>query len=320
MSGRLERVNELSSVFDTAAPVNPFAGDAQGSVPENATMPMAQPGRYEVEKKLGEGGMGVVYLARDTKLGREIAMKVLSDTFSNNMDFKKRFIREARAVAALNHKNVVAIYDIVEEMGQNFISMEYVEGKSLREVEKEQKKFTVKEAIDIIKQTAAGLGAAHQQGITHRDIKPENIMIKEGTNEVKIMDFGLAHLDLDEGSNITREGMVTGTLKYMAPEQVKGDRCDPPADVYATGIMFYELIAGNLPFTVGNIGFHHMNTVPTPLVDIVPGVSPMLSEVVAKCLEKAPEERYANGDELYQVLVDLEKNDDSAEIETIVDN
>jgi type IV pilus assembly protein PilB len=176
------------------------------------------------------------------------------------------------------------------------------------------------QTIDDLIQTAAGLGAAHQQGITHRDIKPENIMIKEGTNEVKIMDFGLAHLDLDEGSNITREGMVTGTLKYMAPEQVKGDRCDPPADVYATGIMFYELIAGNLPFTVGNIGFHHMNTVPTPLVDIVPGVSPMLSEVVAKCLEKAPEERYANGDELYQVLVDLEKNDDSAEIETIVDN
>ena len=318
VSGRLERVNELSSVFDTAAPVNPFASDTHGSAPEGATMPMAQPGRYEVVNKLGEGGMGIVYLARDTKLGREIAMKVLSKAFSDNMDFKKRFIREARAVASLNHKNVVAIYDIVEEMGQNFISMEFVEGKSLRERQKAQRKFTVEEAIEIIKQTASGLGAAHQQGITHRDIKPENVMIKEGTEEVKIMDFGLAHLDLDEGSNITQEGMVMGTLKYMAPEQVKGDRCDPPADIYATGIMFYELIAGDLPFTAGNIGFHHMNTVPTPLIDIVPGINPDLSEIVARCLEKAPEARYANGDELYDILCDLEKSMGTSDNDTVI--
>ena len=304
VSGRLERVNELSSVFSTAPVANPFAGDG-GATNPNATMPMSQPGRYEVVKKLGEGGMGVVYMARDTKLGRDIAMKVLSESFSNNVEFKKRFMREARAVAAMNHKNVVAIYDIVEEPGQNFISMEYIEGHSLRDLQKEHRKFTFRESVDIIKQTAEGLGAAHAQGITHRDIKPENVMLKGDDLEVKVMDFGLAHVDLDEDSNITREGVVMGTLRYMAPEQVKGQKCDPPADIYSTGIMFYELIAGDLPFKTGNIGYHHMNTVPTPLVEIVPDIPRALSDIVAKCLEKEPEERFANGTELLKALEEM---------------
>ena len=306
VTGRLERINEISSIFassDNATKVGSGAGMqtvAGGGPAANATVQQARPKRYEVKRKLGEGGMGVVYEALDTKLDRVVAMKVLPSKFNGLDELKSRFVREARAVAALSHENVIAVYDIGEEWGESYIAMEFVDGKSLRQILEKKKKFPPEEALKLAKQIADGLGAAHRAGIVHRDIKPENVMISKSSQQVKLMDFGLARMD--SATNLTQEGSIMGTWRYMAPEQIRGEKVTPATDIYATGVMLFEMLAGHPPFGDGDLAYHHVNTEPPALIDVEPSVPPALSDIVARCIAKDAADRYASGSELLEAL------------------
>ena len=256
---------------------------------------------YHIIEKLGEGGMGIVYKAQDTKLNRSVALKFLPEHLSASEQEKARFLQEARAAASLNHPNICTIYGIDENSGQIFIAMELIEGQTLRE---KTQTFSVKQSVEIGIQIADGLAAAHEKGIVHRDIKPENIMIrKDGI--VQIMDFGLAKL---RGSTrLTTSRSLLGTIAYMSPEQVQGLETDHRTDVFSLGIILYELLAGQSPFTgvhEAAIIYEIVNVSPKPISAIVRTIDTRLEQVVLKCLEKEPNERYQS---VKDVAVDLRR-------------
>ncbi len=249
--------------------------------------------QYKILEKLGEGGMGVVYKAEDTKLDRLVALKFLPERLNASAQDKARFIQEAKAASSLNHPNVCTIHDIHEHDGQMFIVMEFVDGQTLRQ---KLPAISQGKAIDVGIQIAEGLSAAHDKGIVHRDIKPENIMIrKDGI--VQIMDFGLAKLRAG-GSKITRltkEGSTVGTAGYMSPEQVQGQDADHRSDIFSLGVMLYELFTGELPFK----GVHEtalmyeiVNVDAAPMSTIKQEIDPELDRIVLECLQKDPDERY----------------------------
>jgi serine/threonine-protein kinase len=256
---------------------------------------------YKILEKLGEGGMGVVYKAQDTKLDRFVALKFLPPHLAASEQDKARFIQEAKSASALNHPNVCTIHDIQEHVGQMFIVMEFVDGQTLRE-----KKGTIsfKQAIEIGIQIADGLAAAHEKSIVHRDIKPENIMIrKDGI--AQIMDFGLAKL---KGvSRLTKEGSTVGTAGYMSPEQVQGQDADHRSDIFSLGVLLYEMCTGQLPFK----GVHEtallyeiVNVDAPSMSSVKPEIDPALDAVVLECLEKDPNERTQS---VKQVSIDLKR-------------
>jgi eukaryotic-like serine/threonine-protein kinase len=246
---------------------------------------------YHILEKLGEGGMGVVYKAEDTKLKRIIALKFLPPELAASDQDKARFVQEAQAASALNHPNVCTIHDIQEHDGQMFIVMEFVDGQTLRE---RKGAINLAKAIDIGVQVAEGLAAAHEKGIVHRDIKPENIMIrKDGI--VQIMDFGLAKLRASRASRLTKAGSTVGTAGYMSPEQVQGQETDHRSDIFSLGVLLYELFTGELPFK----GVHEtalmyeiVNVDPVPMSAVKPEIDPELDRIVLECLQKEPDERY----------------------------
>ena len=199
---------------------------------------------YKIISKLGEGGMGVVYKAEDTKLKRTVALKFLSPQAMGTEDEKARFIHEAQAAAALNHPNICTVHEIDETEGRSFIAMEYIEGRNLKDLIKSSP-LNLEEGQKIGMQIAEGLKEAHRRRIVHRDIKPANIMIT-GEGRVKIMDFGLAK---SQGrTQLTREGTTIGTVAYMSPEQSRGEEVDHCTDIWSLGVILYEMIAGSLPF------------------------------------------------------------------------
>ena len=200
---------------------------------------------YKILEKLGEGGMGEVYKAQDTKLDRFVALKFLPSQLTATEEEKARFIQEAKAASAMNHPNVCTIYSIEENNNQLFIVMEYIEGTTLRD---NKQVLSEKKILEIAAQAADGLGAAHEKGIVHRDIKPENIMIrKDGI--VQVMDFGLAKLFSGNNvSRLTKVGTTMGTMGYMSPEQVQGLDVDHRTDIFSLGVVLYELLAGEAPF------------------------------------------------------------------------
>jgi serine/threonine-protein kinase len=260
---------------------------------------------YKILEKLGQGGMGVVYKAEDTKLDRLVALKFLPAHLAASAQDKARFVQEAKAASAINHPNICTIYSIDEHDGQMFIVMEYVDGVTLR-----QKEGTIgyKQAIDIGIQIADGLAAAHEKGIVHRDIKPENIMIrKDGITQ--IMDFGLAKLRAS-GSKITRltkEGSTVGTAGYMSPEQVQGQETDHRSDIFSYGVVLYEMLTGQLPFKGVHetaLAYEIVNVDPPPMSSIKPELDPSLDAIVLECLEKDVTER-AQG--IKQISVDLKR-------------
>jgi len=252
---------------------------------------------YKILAKLGEGGMGVVYKAEDTRLKRIVALKFLSDIALGGEE-KSRFLREAQAAAALNHPNICTIYAIDEVDSQMFIAMEFIEGQSLRE-KIEDGPSKIEDAIKFAVQVADGLQAAHGKGITHRDIKSANIMITE-KNQVKIMDFGLAKLARG-GTMLTKEGMTLGTAAYMSPEQARGEVVDHRTDIWSLGVVLYEMISGRLPFRgeyESAMMYSILNEEPEPLTSLRSNVPMDLERVVAKMLAKNPAERYQHVDEL----------------------
>jgi serine/threonine protein kinase len=225
---------------------------------------------YKITEKLGSGGMGVVYKAEDTKLDRFVALKFLPPHLTTNEEEKQRFIHEAKAASSLDHNNICAIYEIDEtEDGQLFISMAYYEGETLDKRIKE-KPLPIEEAIDIAIQIAQGLAKAHEKEIVHRDIKPANIMLtKEGV--VKVLDFGLAKLLTQ--TKLTKESTTLGTVSYMSPEQAKGEKVDQRTDDWSLGIVFYEMITGQVPFKgdyESAVVYSILHEMPDPITGICP--------------------------------------------------
>jgi Tol biopolymer transport system component/predicted Ser/Thr protein kinase len=258
---------------------------------------------YRIIEKLGEGGMGVVYKAHDTKLDRMVALKFLPHYLTSNPTEKERFYHEARAASALLHGNVAVVFEINEHEGQVFIAMECVEGKTLKRIIEEDT-LSLKNVLDIAIQVADGLVAAHEKGIVHRDIKSENIMVTP-KGQPKITDFGLAKVK--GATKLTKEGSTLGTAAYMSPEQARGEEVDHRSDIFSFGVVLYEMLTGKLPFG----GEHHaallysiMNDEPQPVARFNEKVTPEIEHIVAKTLEKDRDDRYQHADEM---LADLRR-------------
>lgn len=260
---------------------------------------------YEVEESLGEGGMGVVYRARDLRLERPVALKVLKPELTGNPDRQRRFLREARAASAVTHPAIAQIYDVDEAEGVTFIAMELVDGKTVRQMI-ESRELDLQTAIGVTLQVAEGLARAHEAGIIHRDIKSDNIMVTRD-GHAKILDFGLAKLldtnteDGEEHTSAmetlakTRAGMVMGTIAYMSPEQARGQPVDPRSDLFSLGIVFYEMVAGELPFqgasaldTMHAIAYEEVR----PVTVVRKNLPVDVHRIISRCLRKRPEDRY----------------------------
>ena len=276
-------------------------------------------GHYQVLSLLGTGGMGEVYLAQDTVLGRQVALKLLPSSFSRETERAQRFELEARAASALNHPNILTIHEIGRVDGAHFIATEFIDGQTLRQYMTDLRIGLI-ETLDISIQVAAALGAAHDTGIIHRDIKPENVMLRRD-RIVKVLDFGLAKLTTQTRSGLTGDqkrpagvslktepGVVMGTAQYMSPEQVRGQEVDARTDIFSLGVLIYEMIAGCPPFvgdTPGDRIAAILKSAPRPLVDLVPEIPSELERIVSKALAKNREERYQVAHALVRDLKNL---------------
>jgi eukaryotic-like serine/threonine-protein kinase len=257
--------------------------------------------KYKIIEKLGEGGMGIVYKAKDTRLNRTVALKFLPAELTQDKEAKKRFIQEAQAAAALNHPHICTIYEIDESDDQTFIAMEFIEGQTLKE-KIETGPLGLDEAVDIASQVAEGLGEAHKKGIIHRDIKPANIMLTN-KGQAKITDFGLAKLSW--GADLTKPSTIMGTVVYMSPEQAKGEEVDHRTDIWSLGAMLYEMLSGERPFQKEQeqaLIYAILNDKPTPLSLLRSDIPTHIEQVTENALAKKADERYQNIQKLIQDL------------------
>jgi serine/threonine protein kinase len=266
-------------------------------------------GRYQVLRKLGEGGMGTVYLAEQLSIGRRVALKVLRGNYARDDEFIARFRREARLAASLSHRNIVTVYDFdQDDDGSLFIVMEYVSGMQLTQLIRNDGPLGVVRATRLGRQIAEGLAAAHRAGVIHRDIKPDNIMVIDdcGSESVRLMDFGVARLrEGGTGIQLTRAGTLLGTPAYMAPEQVEGEEVSDKTDIYALGIVLYEMLSGSVPFkasTPSAVLLKQMQEKPVPLRKLRGEVPAAIERVVMRALEKKPQTRQQSMIELAHEL------------------
>jgi serine/threonine protein kinase len=277
-------------------------------VDENDPILGKEIGHCTVQRKLGQGGMGAVYLAHHPGLNRPVAIKILPGDLASNPEFRERFFREARLAARLEHPNVVQVHDVGEEQGVHYISMQYVEGKSLDGILKEKKKLSVNEALAITKRVAVALAAAAKLGIVHRDIKPHNILIsKDGV--VKVADFGLAK-DEDCNRSISEPGTVMGTPYYMSPEQAKGEKVDHRSDLYSLGATLYHMLSGKRLFDGGtpvSIVMKQASEQPVPIRELEPTIPDAVGALIDRLLQKNPADRFATADELVRALDGLKQ-------------
>jgi beta-lactam-binding protein with PASTA domain/predicted Ser/Thr protein kinase len=254
-------------------------------------------GRYRIIRKLGAGGMADVYLAEDQELGRRVAIKILNDRHAADDSFIERFRREAKNAAGLSHPNIVSIYDRGEAEGTYYIAMEFLDGRSLKELIVGRGPAPIKTAIDYARQILAAVGFAHRHGIVHRDIKPHNVLVgSEG--RLKVTDFGIAR---SGASQMTEVGSIIGTAQYLSPEQARGAPVDQTSDLYSVGVVLYEMLTGQVPFTGDTpleIAMKHLSEVPKPPSELRPEVPHDLDSVVLRALAKDPSERYQGADEM----------------------
>jgi serine/threonine-protein kinase len=268
-----------------------------------STLAAALVGQYDVEREVGRGGMGIVYLARDLKLDRPVAIKTLPPHLAGNADVRERFLREARTAAHLSHPNIVPIHRADEIGGQVFFVMGYVDGDSLAQRIQERGRPPFAETVAQLRDVALALGYAHARGVVHRDVKAENILIERSTGRAVVTDFGIARLA--ESKQLTATGQVLGTVHYMSPEQVSGDPVDGRSDVYALGVVAYLALSGRFPFdsdTPSAILVSHV-TKPAPrLRDVAPDVPMTLAAIVDRCLQKNVEDRFESSGALAEAL------------------
>ena len=254
-------------------------------------------GRYRIQRKLGAGGMADVYLAEDQELGRRVAIKILNGRHANDDQFIERFRREAKNAAALNHPNIVSIYDRGEAEDTYYIAMEFLDGRTLKELVVSRGAAPINVAIEYARQILSALRFAHRHGIVHRDIKPHNVLV-DAEGRVKVTDFGIARAGT---SQMTETGSIVGTAQYLSPEQARGGEVDPRSDLYSLGVVLYELLTGKTPFdgeTPVEIAMKHLSNAPKPPSKLRPDVTPELDKVVLRALAKNPDDRYQSADEM----------------------
>jgi eukaryotic-like serine/threonine-protein kinase len=286
---------------------------------------------YKILDKIGEGGMGIVYKAHDTKLDRTVALKFLPPHLTKSEEDRQRFIREAKAAAALNHPHICTIYSVEEHDGQQFISMEYIDGVTLRqrpevggqrsEVRSQRSETPATDnrplatTIDYAIQIAEAITEAHEKGIVHRDIKPENIMV-DAKNRIKVMDFGLAKLKGE--MNLTKAGSTVGTVAYMSPEQIQGQEVDHRSDIFSFGVVLYEMLTGQTPFRGEHeaaMVYSIVNENPVPMINYLPDLHPEIIRIIERALEKDPGDRYQSAADMISELRRMRKK--SSGIETV---
>ena len=259
--------------------------------------------RYEIIRSIGEGGMANVYLGYDTILDRNVAIKVLRGDLSNDEKFVRRFQREALSASSLAHPNIVEVYDVGEDNGLYYIVMEYIEGKTLKQMLKKRGNLTLSEAIDIMLQLTDGMAHAHDSYIIHRDLKPQNIMIKDD-GQIKITDFGIA-MALNS-TQLTQTNSVMGSVHYLPPEQASGKGCTTKSDIYSMGIIFYELLSGSLPFKGDNaveIALKHMRDPLPNLRNDNPNIPQSIENIIIRSTAKNPKNRYNDAREMHEDLL-----------------
>ncbi len=277
----------------------------------NRAVLVGQPiSHYKILEKLGEGGMGVVHKAQDTRLERTVALKFLAAHLLGDDEAKARFLREAKAAAGLDHPNVCTVYEVGEADGKTFLAMALIEGESL-EARIAKGPLPLQDALDISRQVADGLEASHEKGVTHRDIKPANVMV-DSKGRATIMDFGLARLA--EASRLTKADQTLGTMPYMSPEQLQGAETDHRTDIWALGCVLYEMVSGARPFRgeyQQALAYEIVNEQPEPLTGIRAGVPMELEFIASKCLEKDADARYSSAADLATDLRRVGRNLDS---------
>ncbi len=271
-------------------------------------------GRYEIREHIATGGMASVFKTWDHRTERFVAIKVLRSLDKSDLRAVERFRREARAAAALAHPNAVTIYDFVEEKGQYFLVMEYIQGPTLKQLIGQRRQLQARETLEITLQVCSVLQVAHARGFIHRDIKPQNIMLAwnsalvagplaENTPLVKLTDFGIVRVVEDAG--LTNSGIVLGTADYLSPEQARGETLTPSSDLYSLGVVMFEMLAGRPPFvgpTAVSIAMQHATASPPPLRQFNPTVPAVVEQLVLRMLEKEPEDRFRSAAEMQQAL------------------
>jgi serine/threonine-protein kinase len=279
------------------------------------TEPLTQIGKYEIIGVVGEGAMGTVYRAKDSVIGRTVAIKVMNAEIARDKAHRQRFLREAQAAGSLQHPNVVTIYDLGELDGHLFIAMEFLHGADLEKLMANPEPMKLQSKLDIIVDVLMGLSYAHKNGIVHRDIKPANIRVSE-EGKAKIMDFGVAHL---ASSDMTKTGVAVGTPSYMAPEQITSGKMLPQTDIFAVGAVMYHLLAGSKPFeapTLQSLFYRIVTDMPRPLEEVRPGLPHRLDTIVRKAMAKEPADRYGSAldmaNEIISVRAELSGNPYSA--------
>jgi eukaryotic-like serine/threonine-protein kinase len=293
-------VTYITQLFPT------FADNSSGMIGQSV-------GNYVIQRQLGEGGMGAVYLAEHPRIGRKVAIKVLLRELSANAQAVTRFFNEARASSEIRNEHIIDVLDFGELAdGSSYLVLEYLDGRTLTEA-LQRGPLGVRRTLHIVNGVGRALGAAHAAGIVHRDLKPDNVMlVKRGSDEefVKVLDFGIAKLSqlgqLEPGMK-TKTGALLGTPSYMSPEQCRGLPVDHRSDVYSLGVMMYQMFSGSLPFEadgLGNLLLAHMTQQPVPLAERVPGLPPHLAQVVARAMEKTPEARFQDVSEMLAAIGD----------------
>ena len=315
-TGREEFVNELERTAH-------FHGSRKGEANDLSGKVIA--GRYRVIEKLGEGGMGSVYRAEHVEIGKPVAIKVLASHYAQDDQQRRRFLREARAASTIAHENVVDVTDFGPAPGGSvFLAMELLVGEELSDLMARERPLPWARIRQIIAQICGALQAAHDKGIFHRDVKPENcFLIKRGNNEdfIKVLDFGIAKImsqDLNPDQSLSQAGMVFGTPEYMSPEQARGTKVDHRADVYAVGVVLYEMVAGKVPFDGASnleILARQANDLPTPPSEMAPhlDISPEVEAIVLRALQKHPDDRFRSVRELCEAVEAVQMLDASAE-------
>jgi eukaryotic-like serine/threonine-protein kinase len=264
-------------------------------------------GQYELEREIGRGGMGIVYLGRDLKLDRAVAIKTLPPHLANDAAVRERFLREARTAAHLSHPNIVPIYRADEIDGHVFFVMGYVDGPSVAELVRDAGPQDARDVLRVMHDVAVALGYANEHGVVHRDVKCENILLDRTAKRAMVTDFGIARLA--EAAPLTATGQVLGTVYYMSPEQVAGERLDGRSDLYSLGVVGFYALAARFPFDAtmaSAVLIAHVNKAPPPVLTVVPGAPRALAEIIDRCLAKDPNARFQSGDELAAALIRVE--------------